>query len=619
MGDSDHIIETWVQLQKRQIVSDRFLGRHLLSLDKESISWILNNVYCFVSESRGNETVTDLVLNPYVPFAADAGILDKLGQTVGNLQALERIEISTDIYDEDDEDPSTPDWETIAVILSHVQQKITLMVCPYYSAWCAEDIQSFVGVIRGHPTITGFKEGEYFPFQSASLYSTLAKFPALESVTLSNSERQAQPEDGSSRQAQPEDGSSLAHQESLTDLLRAPCLRSVSFYEFYFTRALCQATSNALMKGAVITSLGFNGCSFACGECAAILAKALSRNASVLDMKVVGLFDGVALPFDGVIRDALASALPSNSTLKELSFNSDRLSPFFLALGNNTGLKTLFLPRLDSIDESLCIAIKNGLEMNETLESLKINVIDRLCDDTAALWCRALSFIRTNEALKSLEVTVAHDSALCLYTFRIDIVAMLQENASLESIFILAGRDIMEYDTHGQNILGYDRDAIKAKEYVVLLTALNSLQHNTTLKCLSIYPDGSLRLTDNEDKQLATLLKKNYALERVPGIDRVGDAGAILRLNKAGRRYLMEDGSSISKGVEVLSKVNNDINCVFLHLLENPRLCNQSAVERVTDGESNVSRSTNPTDSSGRGKREQASTHKGKESRRRLA
>jgi hypothetical protein len=58
--------------------------------------------------------------------------------------------------------------------------------------------------------------------------------------------------------------------------------------------------------------------------------------------------------------------------------------------------------------------------------------------------------------------------------------------------------------------------------------------------------------------------------------------GAILRLNEVGRRYLIEDGSSISKGVEVLSSVNDDINCVFLHLLENPRLCDRRAVEMVS-------------------------------------
>jgi hypothetical protein len=97
--------------------------------------------------------------------------------------------------------------------------------------------------------------------------------------------------------------------------------------------------------------------------------------------------------------------------------------------------------------------------------------------------------------------------------------------------------------------------------------------------------------------------------------------GAILQLNGAGRRYLIEDGSSVSKGVEVLSRVNNEINSVFLHLLENPRLCDQRAVEMmVTAGESESNgRSTSPTVSSVGGKREQGSADNGKESHRRLA
>jgi hypothetical protein len=115
------------------------------------------------------------------------------------------------------------------------------------------------------------------------------------------------------------------------------------------------------------------------------------------------------------------------------------------------------------------------------------------------------------------------------------------------------------------------------------------------------------RLSDDEDKHMASLLKKNNALERIPGIDLENEArnvGAILRLNKAGRRYLIQDGSSISKGVVVLSKVNNDINCVFLHLSENLRLRDRSAVEMVTAGESNSGRSANPTAFRGGGKRE---------------
>jgi hypothetical protein len=154
------------------------------------------------------------------------------------------------------------------------------------------------------------------------------------------------------------------------------------------------------------------------------------------------------------------------------------------------------------------------------------------------------------------------------------------------------------------------------------------LLHNTTLKSIGPEPirfqrNGRLlRLTDDKDKQMAKILKQNYGLESLPGIDlenRAGDVGAILRLNKAGRRYLVQDGSSISKGVEVLSRVNNDINCVFLHLLENPRLCDRSAVEKVSAaGESNGS-STTPTAGSDGGKRERDSVHKGKVSHGRLA
>jgi hypothetical protein len=94
-----------------------------------------------------------------------------------------------------------------------------------------------------------------------------------------------------------------------------------------------------------------------------------------------------------------------------------------------------------------------------------------------------------------------------------------------------------------------------------------------------------------------------------------------LQLNAAGRRYLVQDGSSISKGVDVLSGVSNDINSVFLHLLENPRLCDRSAVEISRVGTLDNTRSTSPRNHSGESgeKREQQPpSHTGKESRRRL-
>jgi hypothetical protein len=237
----------------------------------------------------------------------------------------------------------------------------------------------------------------------------------------------------------------------------------------------------------------------------------------------------------------------------------------FVAVGKNAGLKTLIVrsfssmdKSLCSMDESLCTAIKDGLELNETLESLELEDVP-LSDDNAALWCRAFSFLRTNKALKSLRVYVQRGvTESCLSAFHIDIATMLQENTSLESLSI---------------------QSWKAVEYMALITVL---QHNTTLKTLHFSDFARLLLTDDEDKQMAEVLKKNYALASLPNIhleERAGDVSAILRLNDAGRRYLIQDGSSVSKGVEVLSAVRSDINCVFLHLLENPRLWDRSAVE----------------------------------------
>jgi hypothetical protein len=272
--------------------------------------------------------------------------------------------------------------------------------------------------------------------------------------------------------------------------------------------------------------------------------------------------------------------------------------PIFLALGKNAGLKTLIAGGFGSMDESLCTAIQNGLGMNTTLELLRFKNV-RPLDDTATLWCSALSFIRTNNVIKSFMVDVQHViTESCLSAFRIDIATMLQENAAI----------------HTFAIRGLHKIKIKTEEYRVLL--VTALQHNTTLKTFSLCRTGGLELNDDQDKEIAALVKKNYALARLPDINlknQARDLGAILRLNGAGRRYLVRDGSSILKGVKVLSRVNNDINCMFLHLLENPRLCKRSAVERVTAGQSN-GRWTNPAAGSDGGKRKRASLHKGKSS-----
>jgi hypothetical protein len=207
----------------------------------------------------------------------------------------------------------------------------------------------------------------------------------------------------------------MAHHEGLTELLRVPSLRSIYFCNFAFTPALCQETANALMEGTAVTKLEFRECSFSVGERAAIMASGFSKNTSVSSIEV-------ALPVDEALNEALAAALPSNSTLQELSLGVDdddsdaRLhwSPIFLALGRNTGLKTLTLDGLGSMDESLSTAIKNGLRLHKTLESLRLyNVHVR--DVDFSLWYKAFSFLRTNKALRALTVNAVRDDVTKSY------------------------------------------------------------------------------------------------------------------------------------------------------------------------------------------------------------
>jgi hypothetical protein len=600
----DHTTET-LELQERshdeQLARDHLLSEEYLRLDEGSIPWILNHIDCFVSQSRGNEIVREVSLYPFsivgqVPYFVghhDDDVWDKLGKAIGNLQALDTISISipydTSIYEYDDDDEeeedfvreeddddeeenlAVPDWKIVAHILSHVRQRIALVVNPHESAWCAEDARSLARVIHGHPTIRSFDGGGRFPYEAAgALYSALTTLPALESIRLGNR----------TPRARTEDESTLANPESLTDLLRVPSLQSICFDCFSFTLTLCQAIANALIEGTAATKLEFHECMFS-EECVTIFANGLNRNISVISITVASPYDPCQL-----LSVALTTALPSNSTLRDLSLLCGDISvvhllPVFAALEKNTNLNSLTLSVNYSMDDSLTKEIKNGLEinplstaiknglgMNETLENLELKHF-YLSDDSFDSWCRAFSFLHTNKALKSLVIDV-HDGVTesCLSAFRTEIVAMLQDNVTLESLSI---RKILS-------------DRIKAEDYFVLVTAL---QQNMTLKKLQLACSfDRLQLTDDEDKHMAKILKKNYALESLPRVNMdnlAGDVGAILRLNQAGRRYLIEDGSSIARGVEVLSAVNSDINCVFLHLLENPRLCDKSAVEVASD------------------------------------
>jgi hypothetical protein len=217
-------------------------------------------------------------------------------------------------------------------------------------------------------------------------------------------------------------------------------------------------------------------------------------------------------------------------------------------------LKTVPCPLMDV---PIYLAIRDGLEKSSTLEMLHIRCCNTEDSSMSLLVSTLLPFLRVNKTLKSLGVDFRHwngpqnsqVATSCLAT-----VALLRENYSLETLEICNA-------------------GIRADIYIA---ALESVQMDATLKKLCLSPILDL-FGDGEMKRVVSLVKKNYSLavldEGVSTHDKTGELHAVLRLNQAGRGYLIDDAGSIAKGVEVLIDVRDDLACLFYHLLENPMLC----------------------------------------------
>jgi hypothetical protein len=583
------------------------LSESILFLDElYDDTGIFDHVDAFVCLSRHNETVEQVYLSiPATDPVDDApgtrryAIWDKIAEGIGNLRALRKITIwDTNLVDDEDE-VLVPDWNILACILRRLQRGIELCMKDGDDAllWNTAALPLFAGAIRGQAMITGFSTGNAFPLRCLDiLCSALLTLPALETVEFNDIDGEG-----------PEEAQSL---ESMVKLLQSPALRAVTFHSVVFPNTLFQIVSaNVLKERSQITDLHFYHCSFPEGG-DAVIAGLLETNTT---LKSLGFFS----EGDEVFYEELASALLSNSTLQKLGFTTfgiseicSYLSPLFLALQVNHGLKELTVYGVDHMDEELSSAMKLGLGENSTLEL--VNLAGTMGHNDTSMWREAISFLRTNKALKTLnimhydhDVTESHAA-----TIRMEVLAMLRENESLETLTMPC------------------RDA-RFEDYLVLVETLSMPcqdarfedQPNTTLKRLRLHPSHAKDFCVNEDetKELILVLKKNYGLESIPGFYNGGDIRSILKLNRAGRRYLVLDGSSISKGVDVLNGVSNDINSVFLHLLENPRLCDRSAVEMSSISNIDNASATSPGNHSGEKREQEAPSHTtGNETRRRL-
>jgi hypothetical protein len=102
----------------------RELCRDHLVLDmSDDCDRFFAEVDSFVALSQGNDYVRRVTLYPYDLGSRNYELWDKVGQGVGNLKSLDEFVIC--LYRNNTE---APDWEILARILPHIQNKITLRI-----------------------------------------------------------------------------------------------------------------------------------------------------------------------------------------------------------------------------------------------------------------------------------------------------------------------------------------------------------------------------------------------------------------------------------------------------------------------------------------------------------
>jgi hypothetical protein len=537
------------------------------------VNGIFDNAGSFVKLSQGNDTVQNLVLYLNVDYYRDDKTLRKLIKGFGNLEALRVLTIRAfqehtatrdDAGDGDDDDSEVACWQALNGVLARLRHNIELRLDGLGgTSWEDVDFTNLAVAMEGVSTIQTFHSSDCFSCfldsTGSTLMSALASLPSLENVTLGSFHVDS-------------DITQANELRGLTNLLKSPSLRSIEFSKFVFTRCRSLALLAAFEEGSFVTDLRFTCCyrGYESDDHSEenmdgtvhALVQALQRIPSVKTLSLVGnIFDEL------LFCEGVTTALLVNTTLVNLVLRTKRserlvqpeedgmwLQPLFIAVRINTSLKSLDVDTFHLTDELVCGALHDALANNSVLESLTLHSV-RLDDISLSSWRNTLPFIRGNATLKSLTISFdgdaldGHVAMLCL-----DSVGMLGNNNTLECLGIKSG-------------------GISPDTYFL---ALESLQPSSTLKTLRLSPVLA-SMGEEEMKHVVSLVKKNYLLvvldEGLSARDTTGEVGTLLKLNQAGRRYLIEDTASIAKGVEVLIGVSDDIGCLFYHLLENPTLC----------------------------------------------
>jgi hypothetical protein len=233
-----------------------------------------------------------------------------------------------------------------------------------------------------------------------------------------------------------------------------------------------------------------------------------------------------------------------------------------------TNMKALCLKGIDlTLDECKTLAEKILLPGTCTVNQL---FLDCCTFRTANGRTLVASALRKTLTLTKLAVSASFQRDL----FYKEFLSHLAFNTSLTHVKICFGSETTRADRDKFVFAFIKAMAIRNKclQEIEIDNALHFLRRRSTLN------------------RLVSFLQENYSLKRIAFQGMTNKSFEMIhRLNRAGRRYLIEDSTSKEACINVLAQVNDDLDCLYFHLRENPVLftrmtCNADCTQHVPSG-----------------------------------
>lgn len=537
------------QVLSRIMSNDKDFTRLVLDSD-EVCSFIRNNMDSFLESMRVNTTVTSVKLHQrwsaITAFDGDYGDYERfccvVARGIGALENLKKLEFECKFWD---------NAKGLSILLEHVSMITTLEITISDDGEPPECLDKAFGNLK-------LLEKLVVKFDYPEIYNPFPRLATAEAVTnLQSITMQGTARSTNNGRLEPQNTIKIHGSKNL---------REIVLKDFKFDGEHNVALAETIANSANLKSLVVEHCEFV-SENSYILGQQLGNTTSleIFSWSCAGDFQ---------IYAGLSGVLQGNKNLNTFILHrmaSSRCCSVthasglqFLLGGLKIWGKSLRVLNFFEYDwtEALAQCLGDYLVETRNLISLALTTLYPVFADET--FHQFFEGVALNTTLKELYI----DS--CMTTLGLARgISTLKENKTLEKLEILNQRDKAE----------------------ALVECMSKLMH-TGIKTFCFHNGSKISLSVQQGRSVLESLQQNYTLSECPFC--IGTGGSkqekkdimesvriIYKLNRFGRQYLRDEKGSKEKAVTLLSKVNDDLDCTFFHLLENPTLCELERPEAI--------------------------------------